>query len=254
MQDNRQQENPRLVHLQQVAQQQIRALRGCCTGIPIGRRQFIKIAGTAAAATTLASRQQRAIAGPFEAKDVVDHFVPADKKLDPQWVAALTEKGEPAVYSGTDLETIGMPVGGICAGQIYLTGDGQLAHWDLFNLPTAGYGYPDEPKQPTEAVGQGFAVRVRSGDKTIVRRLNAQGFPGVRFCGEYPLATVTYEDKDVPVAVTLEAFSPFIPLNAPDSALPATIMQFTVKNTSSAAVDVTLAGWLENAVCRQSSN
>ena len=76
----------------------------------------------------------------------------------------------------------------------------------------------------------------------------------MHFCGEYPLATVTYEDKALPVAVTLEAFSPFIPLNAADSGLPATLMQYTVKNTSNDKVDISLAGWLENAVCRQSSH
>ena len=249
MHDQTGEKNPRLVHLQEV-----RALRGCCTGIPIGRRQFIKIAGTAAAAVTVAQTGSRAIAGPFNAEDVIDHFVPADKKLKADWQGTLTEQGGPAVYQGIDLETIGMPVGGICAGQIYVTGDGRLAHWDLFNLPTVGYGYPAEPAEPTAAVEQGFALRVRSGDKTIVRPLNAEAFPKVRFCGEYPIATVTYEDEILPVEVTLQAFSPFIPLNAADSALPATLMQFTVKNTSSRPTEVTLAGWLENAVCRQSSH
>lgn len=255
MHNGSEQENPRLAHLQEVAEQEIRVLRGCCTGIPIGRRQFIKIAGTAAAAATVAaSGKKRAIAGPFDEKDVADHFVPVDKKLDAEWVAALTERGEPSVFGGTDLETIGMPVGGICTGQIYVTGDGRLAHWDLFNLPTAGYGYPDNPAEPAAAVDQGFAIRVSGNGRTIVRPLNAEGFPGVRFCGEYPLATVTYKDKALPVAVTLEAFSPFIPLNAADSGLPATLMQYTVKNTSKETVDISLAGWLENAVCRQSSH
>jgi hypothetical protein len=50
------------------------------------------------------------------------------------------------------------------------------------------------------------------------------------------------------VAVTLEAFSPFIPLETDDSSLPATIMQFTVRNTSAKPVEATLTGWLENAV------
>ena len=220
--------NPRLVHLEQITRQDGRALKGCCSGRPIGRRQFIKIAGAAAAVASVAGSKPRAIAGPFEAKDVVDHFVPADKKLDAQWLAALTERGESAIYTGTDLETIGMPVGGICTGQIYLTGDGQLAHWDLFNLPTGGYGYPDKPAEPAAAVDQGFAVRVRVGNKTVTRRLNAEGFSAVHFCGEYPLATVDYEDKALPITVTLEAFSPFIPLNAADSALPAWVMLYRV--------------------------
>ena len=47
----------------------------------------------------------------------------------------------------------------------------------------------------------------------------------------------------------MEAFSPFVPLNTQDSSLPATVLRYTVKNTSSAKVEVRLAGWLENAVC-----
>ncbi|MHB8898222.1 MAG: GH116 family glycosyl hydrolase [Thermoguttaceae bacterium] len=253
MQNGRREGNPRLDHLERLSRLEISPGQGCCTGRPMGRRQFIRIAGAAAAAASIVAHQRRAFAGPFDAKDLVDHFVPADKKLDAQWLAALTERGASAVYSGTDLETIGMPVGGMCAGQIYLTGDGQLAHWDLFNLPTGGYGYPDKPVAPTAAVDHGFAVRVRTGERRLVRRLNAEGFPAVEFCGEYPLATVSYHDKALPITVTLEAFSPFIPLNAPDSALPATLMQYTVKNTSPQAVEVDLAGWLENAVCRRSS-
>ncbi len=50
------------------------------------------------------------------------------------------------------------------------------------------------------------------------------------------------------MSVTLEAFSPFIPLNTADSSLPATVLHFTVKNTGKATADVQLAGWLQNAV------
>ena len=49
--------------------------------------------------------------------------------------------------------------------------------------------------------------------------------------------------------MTLEAFSPFIPLNATDSSLPATIMRFSVNNTGATQVEVEIAGWIQNAVC-----
>ena len=51
------------------------------------------------------------------------------------------------------------------------------------------------------------------------------------------------------MTVSLEAFSPFAPLEVEDSSLPATILEFSLKNTTRSSVEVTLAGWLENAVC-----
>ena len=54
------------------------------------------------------------------------------------------------------------------------------------------------------------------------------------------------------MAVQLEAFSPFIPLNVDDSSLPATVMSFQLKNTSNAAVDINVLGELQNAICLES--
>lgn len=202
-----------------------------------------------------------AIAGPFEAGDVADHFIPLDKKLRPEWLESLFAKGDRAWYGGDDLATIGMPIGGIGAGQLYLTGDGRLVYWGIFNRDiNSGYGQINykEKRTPTEMVvnvnqftaapqvEQGVAVRVKWRGQTVVRALDRQGFPAVRFCGEYPLAYVKYEADDLPLAVELEAFSPFIPLNADDSALPATLLSYSLKNVSDEHVEVTLAGWLQN--------
>ena len=49
---------------------------------------------------------------------------------------------------------------------------------------------------------------------------------------------------DLPVSGRLEAFSPFIPLNADDSSLPATVMSYTVTNTSDAELEVEVFGFL----------
>jgi uncharacterized protein (DUF608 family) len=221
----------------------------------MARREFIKLAG-AGAASLAAVGGTSVVAGPFGKEDVDDHhFVPADKKLRPEWVRALFAKGDRTWYQGKDLETIAMPVGGICAGQLYLAGDGRLTHWDVFNVHNfTGYGRDNYQlgRKPQSPLEQGFAIEVAGGGKTIRRTLDAKGFSNVRFCGEYPIGTVEYRDDDVPVSVTLEAFSPFVPLNAPDSALPATVMQFTVENSGREPVEVTLAGWLENGVCCQS--
>lgn len=224
---------------------------GCNSDLP--RRDFLKLAGIVAAGVGLP--KFNAIAGPFEAGDFAYSLIPAEKKLSAAWLRSLTERGQSTVYRGTELDTIGMPVGGVCAGQLYLGGDGRLWHWDIFNAPDPGliqltegphYAKPMKPKSPLE---QGFALKVNG----QIRRLDKTGFPDVDFCGQYPIGTVNYRDAACPVAVKLEAYSPFIPLNADDSGLPATVMEFAVKNTSAAAVEVELAGWLENAICKFSA-
>jgi len=238
----------------------------CCDSgdrTPLDRRRFLQLAG-AGAALAATAEGQNAIAGPFDKSDAADHFVPVDKKLKPEWVKALSARGQRTWYQGDDLKTIGMPIGGICAGQVYLASDGRLVYWDIFNQNhNTGYGQVNYKvgRAAEETVGrgkvyamplvdQGFALRVKTGDGTATRTLDRRGFPGVRFCGEYPIGYVEYADEACPVRVSLEAFSPFIPLNAADSALPATIMNFTVENTSDAKTEVTLAGWLQNVVLR----
>jgi uncharacterized protein (DUF608 family) len=200
-------------------------------------------------------RGMAAVAGPFVARDVADHLVPADKKLRPEWLAALRARGEPTWYAGGDGATIGMPVGGIGAGQIYLTGDGRLAHWDLFNeFVNTGYGRTNyrAGRTPAFPIEQGFALRIRNGARNIDRRLDRTGFPRVRFLGEYPLARVEYVDETLPIELSLEAFSPFLPLRAEDSALPVTVLVFRLRNRSDSTVQARIAGWMQNAVCLRS--
>ena len=187
-----------------------------------------------------------AMAGPFTREDF-DKIVPADKKLRPEWLKSLFERGTPEVLRGEELRFVGMPVGGLCAGQLYLGGDGKLWHWDIFNRHIGtGDGHYAHPLQPQSPVEQSFSLTI-DGEK---RGLDRAGFKEVTFRGEYPLATVEYRDPAATVEVKLEAFSPFIPLNTADSSLPATVLRFTVNNKSQHKTDLELTGLLENAVCQ----
>ncbi len=141
---------------------------GDCGGMD--RRTFVKLGGATLAALGASGV---AMAGPFAPEDTVDHFVPADKKLNQQWVKSLFEKGEPTWYRGDDLNTIGMPVGGICAGQVYLTGDGRLVYWGIFNQQlNSGYGSVNykEGRLPTDMV-------VRTSRDTVQRRTWGRALP-----------------------------------------------------------------------------
>ena len=223
--------------------------------LSIGRRDFLALSGLGAAG--LLGADWPATAGPFEERDF-ESLVPRDKKLNRQWVDRLTSRGEPEIYRGEELNYIGMPVGGIACGQLYLGGDGRLWYWDIFTSTTTTDNEPkiwsgphyEHPLRPKPVVEQGFAIQVKQGYQTFTRVLDRRGFKDITFRGEYPIGRVSYHEDALPVEVSLEAFSPFIPLDVQDSSLPATILTFHVRNTSQSPLEASLSGWLENAVCR----
>jgi len=149
------------------------------------------------------------------------------------------------VYSGAALADIAFPLGGIGAGTISLCGDGALREWQIFNRPNSGCVVP----------ASFFAIWAEPvGAKPIAKVLQTApvadipGVDGLRFVGEFPIAEVEYLDRLLPVQVRLQAFSPMIPMNAKDSALPAAFFSFTVKNTARKPVHVAVLASIQNAV------
>jgi uncharacterized protein (DUF608 family) len=219
------------------------------------RRDFLRLSG--AAATSLALTRLPMAAG-------IARFVPEQKVL-PEWGKTILARGSRSVYRGSELRYIGMPVGGICAGQVYIGGDGRLWLWDIFNeiklgtvakrveyrggsfdaLGGANYIQPPEQVHP---FAQGFALQIETPTGSQVRPFDATGWSDVAFTGEYPLAFVEYRDPASPVEASLEAFSPFIPLDADDSGLPLVVMSYTLRNRGTSTVRAQIGGWMENPV------
>jgi non-lysosomal glucosylceramidase len=200
-------------------------------------------------------------------------LIPADKGLSKQYYHNLYNDTAKTIYRGEQLKTIGMPVGGIAAGQLYIRGDGTLAKWWIANNAyNTGYGIPAtmnmaspfgnikncyQTYTPESFVDQGFKVSIKiASGKIITRKLNKTDFDNISFNGEYPIATVNYADKraPLPLDITMQAFSPFIPLDARESATPGTYLVFKLKNTSNQKLDINLAGWLQNMVCMELKN
>jgi non-lysosomal glucosylceramidase len=220
-----------------------------------------------AAGTVLNSTLLPVMAGPFEENEYLK-IIPIDKKLNPQWVASLTARGKPTVVTEPSaLRHIGMPIGGLFTGTLYLGGDGKLWLWDIFNRVVEGIlprqvQYKEQsvgtrnganyisPAPPTSPIEQGFAIRIDDKVRSLaLPQVDSTGFANVSFEGRFPIGRVTYRDTDCPVSVKLEAYSPFIPLNADDSSLPATMMSYTISNESGKTVKAEISGWLENVVC-----
>jgi uncharacterized protein (DUF608 family) len=168
----------------------------------------------------------------------------------------------PRVYTGRQLHLLAFPLGGVGAGSISLGGRGQLRDWEIFNRP-------DKGNVPQYAFA---SIWAQSGSSKPVARVlearlqppyegpsglgsnNVPGLPRLetcRFTGEYPLARIDFEDRDLPVKVALEALSPFIPLEADDSGLPAAILRYRVSNPGSRKSMVSIAFSLDNVVGRE---
>lgn len=194
------------------------------------------------------------------------HHVPVNKNLPASWNQSIWSN-ERKVYTGKELTTIGMPCGGIAAGQLYVRGDGTLANWWIANNAyNTGYGIDwlmnfetaagpwkvcYQTFEPRSYIEQGFAVTVKQGGKSTTKQLSKKDFDKISFVGEYPIARINYASSgaSLPLQIDAQVFSPFIPLNARESATPGTVLQYTLKNTSSQKMQVDLRGWLQNLVC-----
>jgi non-lysosomal glucosylceramidase len=238
----------------------------CCGSM--NRRDFVMRAGAGLAGAVQLASSRLTLAADPEARSAVDHYVPELKNLDPGWLRKLYLQNDRTALTGAALDTLGMPCGGIASGQLYVRGDGTLAHWWIANdaydtgpglmqqvTTTQGtYEQGYHTFRPYSPLSQGFAVETRDADGTVRRRrLDRTGFDDINFFGEYPVATIDYnsdERPDLPVGVRAEVFSPFIPLNTRDSAIPVTILRFSVSNRTERPIDAALVGWLQNGVFR----
>lgn len=193
-------------------------------------------------------------------------YISADKELSKKWKKSLYKSGIQKIYKVEELKTIGMPCGGIAAGQLYVRGDGSLACWWIANNAyNTGYGIdhllnfetPNGPWkvcyqtfEPFSYVDQYFQLNIKENNDTKSYKLNKSDFNDISFVGEYPIARINYNDKKkkLPVSVDMEVFSPFVPLEAKLSATPGTILKFKIKNTSNKTVNLSLDGVLQNPV------
>ncbi len=183
--------------------------------------------------------------------------------------ASATISGSPAAvaeigkslrsYAGAAAVEVAFPLGGIGTGTVSLGGRGELRDWEIFNRPAKRRILPfsfvalwvnpegehshlrvvEGPLQPPFRGWNGYS------------RESGQGlrhFQHATLSGKYPIATVDFEDHALPVSVSLEAFTPFVPLNVDDSSLPVAIFKYRISNPSQKAVDVSLAFSLLNPV------
>ncbi|KXJ22379.1 uncharacterized protein LOC110252569 [Exaiptasia diaphana] len=170
-------------------------------------------------------------------------------------------------YSNEALRAVALPLGGLGGGNIALAGDGGLRQWQICNevnhlgiAPDSFFAIRVDQGSTSKAVAlqsdtwynqEGFVPAAYITDHVVpeASKQLLSDIPGIKtleITAKYPIAEVDYLSDEVPVQIHLEAFSPTIPLDSKNSALPVVIFNFTVTNTGKEEAKVSLLGSLQN--------
>ncbi len=213
------------------------------------RRDFLKRAAGAVGAATQV--------GGWHLDAQAENAVPPGTR--PGHDSSAEEISYPRVFRGAHLKMISFPLGGVAAGSLGLGGRGQLRDWEIFNRPNKGfspnYAFPAIWVQagngpPSAHVLESRILPPYEGESGLGWE-NAPGLTrlqGATFTGEYPLAHIDFKDPGLPVGISLDAFSPFIPHQPDDSGLPVAILRYKVVNSGSVAAKVGIVFSIDNPV------
>ena len=152
-------------------------------------------------------------------------------------------------YSGTYLNRIAFPIGGIGAGMFCLEGTGAISHMSVRN-------HPDVFNEP--CMFAALSVKgIKNGTKVIEGQVpewkkfgqpdsaNGSGgstfglprFRNSKFKARFPFAEIELHDDDMPVAIGLTGWSSFIPTDNDNSSLPSGAFEYTFRNTGTTKID-----------------
>ncbi len=163
-------------------------------------------------------------------------------------------------YTKRHLEQFAFPLGGMGAGMICLSGNGGFQDANFWHKPAMG-----------ERLEQFSALSIKQEDGRLTRVLEGPvqerlfaynssgrkhgylGLPGFAqssITAQFPFATMSLSDDEIPVTVALQAWSPFIPSDEDASSLPVASLEYKFTNTSDAVVEMVYSFNARNPVMK----
>lgn len=202
-------------------------------------------------------------AGSLPASDptLVPHIAPAS--YSPALSKTPVSRFEaPIVIPSTMPMGSGAPLGGIGTGFVEIRADGCFYEWQIFNSgpwaqgarsttapPPAGPPYLRfmlRARKPSMQSPQLRRLYLRPDENNLYTLPFAQDVQSIDYYAWFPMTGLIFHDPTLPVQVSATIFSPFIPGKARESATPGFHVVFTIENTSSETVDVSIASILDN--------
>lgn len=169
-------------------------------------------------------------------------------------------------------EFSGMALGGIGTGTIEIFPTGRLENWSIFNLGKWASRSPKEDGLEDLPGFSGEPLRFylrtcAEGETPLIRKLSYDSseregqfrsamyswvkcVPEIAWTPDFPVARLEFCDPDLPVEVSAEYLSPFVPHDSQISGTPGFSICYTVRNRTRKPVTVSILGMLDNPVCR----
>lgn len=161
----------------------------------------------------------------------------------------------------------GIALGGLGCGWFELRQDGTFQNWNIFNnRPTfrgAHFRWPahsvlffliryqvkgGDPKLVLLQIEESHGAASIEGHEFQYVFPWLSGCDKIRMKASFPFVEMEYEERDMPLKVAMRAWSPFIPRDAKNSALPAAFFDFHIVSRSSKPVTVSVLGSFRNCV------
>jgi uncharacterized protein (DUF608 family) len=169
-------------------------------------------------------------------------------------------------YTGEYLNRIAFPLGGIGAGMVCLEGTGAFSHVsvrnapDVFNEPLIFAALSIKGKENKARVLEGPVPQWKAFGNPGAGNGGGQSswglprFEKATFLARFPSVTVKLTDRDMPVGVSIQGWSPFIPGNPDDSSLPVAGLEYTFTNTGSVDIEALFSFHSANFIKKGSGN
>lgn len=159
-------------------------------------------------------------------------------------------------YSEENLSSLRVPVGGVGTGNLLLGGRGNIEFVEVFNQP-------DRQRRLEKTF---FALWVQQGNNAPAAKLLERelfppytesthkyvyGLPRMgraEFFNNFPLHDWHLMDADIPLDVSMQAFSPFIPLDVEKSSYPIVVFYWNFRNTASEPINASIVMNMENPI------
>jgi uncharacterized protein (DUF608 family) len=152
-------------------------------------------------------------------------------------------------YQGPHLNRVAFPVGGIGAGMFCLEGTGAISHVSVrgtlrfFNEPCTFAALCVKGKTNVARVLEGpvpgwkLFGTAGTGNGASGMSYGLPRFKEASFLARFPFATLSLKDPQIPLAITLTGWSPFIPGDADNSSLPAGGLEYTFSNPTGSTIE-----------------